>query len=115
VLDSTFDWDALVDKMGGDADFVRSLLGVAVRSNEALPDELRRASCGHDFAGLARLAHKIKGTAGDLVATQLQSRARDTELAARAADPSAIGLGLALAEVLERLLDELRARLLDAG
>ena len=115
MYDSTFDWNALVDKMGGDEDFVRSLLAVAVRSSAALPAELRGASAARDLAGLARLAHKIKGTAGDLVATQLQSRAGETELAARASDPGAVGLGLALAEALERLLDELRRHLVDAG
>ncbi|HEX6570797.1 MAG TPA: Hpt domain-containing protein [Steroidobacteraceae bacterium] len=105
----TFDQAALLEKLGGDREFVRSLLGVALRSNGSLPTELRNASAAADFATLARLAHKVKGTAGDLVAVALQSRAREAELAARASDPDAIGLNLELADTLDELLDELRS------
>jgi HPt (histidine-containing phosphotransfer) domain-containing protein len=105
----TFDQAALLEKLGGDREFVRSLLGVALRSNGNLPTELRNASAAADFATLARLAHKVKGTAGDLVAVALQSRAREAELAARASDPDAIGLNLELADTLDELLDELRS------
>ena len=112
---TTFDRQALLDRFGGDAEFVRSLLDVALRSSAALPAELRRASAGEDFASVARLAHKLKGTAGDLVAEALQARARETELAARAAEPRAIGLGVELADALDLLLDELRAAVAGSG
>ena len=112
---TTFDWDALLEKLGGDEDFVLSLLGVALRSNEALPAQLREASAGGDLATLAKLAHKVKGTAGDLVAAPLQSRARDVELAARGQEPTAIALNLELADALERLLDEVRGVLAARG
>jgi HPt (histidine-containing phosphotransfer) domain-containing protein len=70
---------------------------------------LRDACAVADFARLARLAHKVKGTAGDLVAATLQSRAREAELAARASGPDAIGLNLGLADTLDEFLDELRS------
>ena len=105
----TFDQAALLEKLGGDRDFVRTLLGVALRSNGNLPSELRNACAAADFATLARLAHKVKGTAGDLVAVALQSSAREAELAARAAEPDAIGLNLELADTLDEFLDELRS------
>jgi HPt (histidine-containing phosphotransfer) domain-containing protein len=104
----TFDYRALLDRFGGDEEFARSLLGVALRSSGTLPTELRNACAAADFATLARLAHKVKGTAGDLVATTLQSRARDAELAARASDPGAIALNLGLAAVLDEFLEEVR-------
>jgi HPt (histidine-containing phosphotransfer) domain-containing protein len=104
-----FDWNALVGKLGGDEVFVRTLLGIALRSSQELPDELRAASAQADFSALARIAHKVKGTAGDLVADSLRDRARDTEIAARASSPDAVVLGLQLADALDALLAELRA------
>ena len=85
-----FDWAALVDKFGGDEEFVRSLLGVTLRASSSLPMELRNACAAADFATLAGLAHKVKGTAGDIVATALQFQARDAELAARAGNFAAL-------------------------
>jgi HPt (histidine-containing phosphotransfer) domain-containing protein len=105
---ASFDWNALVAKLGGDEDFVRSLLGVALRTSGSLPGELRTACAAADFAALARIAHKVKGTAGDLVAEPLRLQARDAELAARASDPGAFGLGLHVADALDGLLDDLR-------
>jgi HPt (histidine-containing phosphotransfer) domain-containing protein len=103
-----FDWAALVDKFGGDEEFVRSLLGVTLRASGSLPAELRNACAAADFATLAGLAHKVKGTAGDIVATALQFQARDAELAARATDADAIGMNLQLADTLEEFLGEVR-------
>lgn len=107
----TFDWDALLDKLGGDEEFVLGLLAVALRSNEPVPAELRAAAAGCDLATLARLAHKVKGTAGDLVAATLQARAREAEVAARGHEPDAVALNLALADALDALLEEVRSLL----
>lgn len=105
---ATFDLAALLAKLGGDESFVRSLLGIALRSSESLPDELRAACAQGDYAGLARLAHKVKGTAGDLVAEALRERALAAEIAAREAHPDALALGLDVAGGLDALLEELR-------
>jgi HPt (histidine-containing phosphotransfer) domain-containing protein len=104
-----FDWAALVDKFGGDEEFVRSLLGVTLRASSSLPMELRNACAAADFATLAGLAHKVKGTAGDIVATALQFQARDAELAARATEADAIGMNLQLADTLDEFLGEIRS------
>lgn len=104
----TFDWDALLDKLGGDEEFVGSLLGVALRSNASMPADLRAACAAANYGELARLAHKVKGTAGDLVAVSLQDRAREAELSAREAGPEALQLGLGLADAVDDFLSELR-------
>ena len=106
---NTFDPPGLLEKFGGDGEFVRSLLGVTLRSSGTLPTDIRNACAAADFATLATLAHKVKGTAGDIVATTLQSQARAAELAARAADPGAIGLGLELADTVDEFLAEVRS------
>jgi HPt (histidine-containing phosphotransfer) domain-containing protein len=111
----TFDHPALLDKFDGDEEFVRSLLGVTLRSSGTLPTELRNACAAADFAALATLAHKIKGTAGDIVAATLQSQARGAEVAARAADPGAIGLGLELADTMDEFLGEVRSAVSRSG
>lgn len=105
---ATFDRAALLTKLGGDDAFVRSLLGIALRSSETLPDELRAACAQGDYATVARLVHKIKGTAGDLVAEGLRERALSAEIAARESHPDALALGLDVADGLEALLEELR-------
>jgi two-component system sensor histidine kinase/response regulator len=105
----TFDPEALLDKFGGDEEFIRSLLGVTLHSSGTLPTELRAACAAADFGALARLAHKVKGTAGDIVATTLQSCAREAELAARASDPNAIALNLELADTVEEFLGDVRS------
>ena len=104
----TFDAQALLDKFGGDDEFVRSLLGVTLRSSGTLPTELRGACAAADFESLARLAHKVKGTAGDVVATTLQDLAREAEIAARGCDPDAIALNLGLADTIDEFLAEIR-------
>jgi len=111
----TFDGAALLEKFGGDEAFVRALCDVVVRTGSRWPADLRETSARVDLAGLAALAHKVKGTAGDLVATELHARARDTELAARAEDPAAVGLGLSLADEFDTLLEEIRTAFTGAG
>lgn len=111
----TFDPHALLQKFGGDDEFVRSLLGVTLRSSGTLPTELRNACAAADFEALARLAHKVKGTAGDVVATTLQTRAREAELAARASDPDALALNLGLADTIEEFLGEIRRAIARPG
>ena len=104
----TFNWDALLDKLGGDEEFVGSLLAVALNSNTSMPADLRAACASVNFADLARLAHKVKGTAGDLVADELRERAREAELSAREGKPEALQLGQGLADALDEFLAELR-------
>jgi two-component system sensor histidine kinase/response regulator len=104
----TFDWDALLDKLDGDEAFVRSLLEVALRSNASMPADLRAACQSGDYPTLARLAHKVKGTAGDIVAEPLRERARQTELAARESKPESLLLSLQLADAVEEFNSELR-------
>ncbi len=111
----SFDGDALLDKFGGDEDFVRGLFEVVLRTGGSWPADLRAAGARGDFASLAGLAHKVKGTAGDLAANGLQTRAHDAEHAARSGDPGAIGLNLELAAAFEDLLEEIRTVVARAG
>jgi HPt (histidine-containing phosphotransfer) domain-containing protein len=59
---------------------------------------------------MARLAHKLKGTAGDICAPALREQALVTELAARSAAPATPAAAFALADALDALMLELQAR-----
>lgn len=105
---TTFDRHALIDKLGGDAEFVHGLLAVALQSNERMPGELRAAADRADCDAIARLAHKVKGTAGDIVATVLRERAAGAEMAARLKSGDVVALARAVADEVDVLLAELR-------
>lgn len=106
---SHFDWPALVTKLGGDEAFARALLGVAQRSSAALPAELRAAAASAEFEAMARLAHKVKGTAGDICATELRAAASAAEQAARQAAPESPARLRDVADQLDGLLRDLEA------
>lgn len=103
------DWPALVAKFDGDATIASGLLGIAQRSSATMPADLRAAAVAGDMDGMARLAHKLKGTAGDICAPALREQALTAELAARAAAPESAAAARALADALDELLQELQA------
>ena len=105
---TTCDWHALLDKLGGDEAFVHGLLAVALRSNAATPSELRAAADIGDCDRMMHLAHRIKGTAGDICAVALRAQATDAETAARDGSGAARMLNRALADSVDTLLGDLR-------
>lgn len=102
------DWPALVDKFGGDEATAAMLLGIALRSTAALPADLRAAATAADCEAIARLAHKLKGTTGDICAPAVREQAAATELAGRAAAPDTPDRARELAGAVEALLLELQ-------
>jgi HPt (histidine-containing phosphotransfer) domain-containing protein len=104
-----FDWPALVAKLGGDEVFARALLGVAQRSSAAMPADLRAAAAGTEFDAMARLAHKVKGTAGDICANQLRAVASAAEQAARQGSPESPARLRDVADHLDGLLRDLES------
>jgi HPt (histidine-containing phosphotransfer) domain-containing protein len=105
----SIDWPALVDKLGGDETLAATLLGIAQRSSAAMPADLRAAADAANFDAMSRLAHKLKGTCGDICAQALREQAAATELAARASAPDAAGRARDLADALDAFLLELQA------
>jgi HPt (histidine-containing phosphotransfer) domain-containing protein len=103
------DWPALVDKFGGDEATAAMLLGIAQRSTAPMPADLRTAAAAADCAAIARLAHKLKGTTGDICAPTVREQAAATELAARASAPETADRARELAGAVDALLLELQA------
>jgi HPt (histidine-containing phosphotransfer) domain-containing protein len=103
-------WTELGAKFSDDPAFIADLLGVVIASNAEVPTVLRNAAGAGDIEQIARLAHRTKGMAGDLVAPTCHAIACEVEAAARAGRPEAAGLALRLADSLEAVLAEAQAR-----
>jgi HPt (histidine-containing phosphotransfer) domain-containing protein len=99
--------DQLESRYAGRAAFVERLLGVFVHTYAAVPGELRQAVESGDSVGVARLAHLIKGSAGNIMDHDLLALARKTEQATREMRPESMGLALDLADALDLTLAEI--------
>jgi HPt (histidine-containing phosphotransfer) domain-containing protein len=79
-----------------------------VDSSADKPAAIRLAITDHDLQALGRLAHGLKGVAGNLMAHELANLAARTESAATRQEKDALELGAALADMLDRALSEIR-------
>ena len=86
-------WQDLESRYAGKPEFIRKLLGVFVNSQTPTVDELRVMAADGDTENLARLAHSLKGSAGNIMARDLMGLACDL----------ADGLNATLAEIAARL------------
>ncbi|MEW6676716.1 MAG: Hpt domain-containing protein [Pseudomonadota bacterium] len=111
---SLIDWPALLAQFRGKEASALRIAATALRSQETVAATLRSLAAAEDYPALALAAHSIKGMAGNLKADELYETAKRTDELARIADPQARDQAEVLAQLMERLLQELRARL-DAG
>ena len=107
----TLDWPALETRYRGKAAFIGRLMGMAIDSNKATLTQLCSAIEQRDYAELAAQAHKLKGTAGNLMAVHCHGLAQRTDMAARVSDPQALALAEELVGAVESLSAALAARL----
>ncbi|MEK7406313.1 MAG: Hpt domain-containing protein [Acidobacteriota bacterium] len=77
------DEDALLDRVGGDPEFLNEIAQIFVESKQSLLDQIREALCRGDAPALARAAHTIKGCVGNLGAGSAFEVAHDLEKLAR--------------------------------
>jgi HPt (histidine-containing phosphotransfer) domain-containing protein len=101
------DWSTLLAHYGNRRHFVAKLVASVRASQADTPDKLRQAAREQDLGAIAFLAHSLKGMAGNLMADTLRELAAETETAARAGEPGAIGRAEVLAGAVETLLAEL--------
>ncbi|SEH37864.1 PAS domain S-box protein [Magnetospirillum fulvum] len=109
IIISGIDWDALSRQYPGRESFVARLTAAVIHSHADTPEALRQAGRDGRLAEISRIAHAVKGTAGNMFSESLRRRAMETERAALAegadADPLALAEPLALA--VEALLTEI--------
>ncbi len=97
-----------------DPDLARELIMLFLRDSAARVAAIREAAGRHDLAGIAELAHQLKGSAGALSASRFQDSASDLELATRRGTPDAARLASLCARLIEAF-DEVRAALARLG
>jgi len=105
------DWGRLATRYPGKQDFVDKLAALVLTSQGEQPASLRAHAQGGDYAQVAAIAHAIKGSAGNLMADTVQDLAARTERAARGCAPEARMLAEGLAQALEAMLAQIRARM----
>ena len=101
------DHEALLARYGGREDFVHRLIATVLSSQDGTARELREAIKTSDTAEIARLAHTVKGTAGNLAAPRLSSLATVTERAAKTNQPDTPILAERLAQSVDAMLADL--------
>ena len=104
-------WQDLEARYAGKPEFVRKLLGVFLNSQTPVVDEIRTAAASGDTERLTRLAHSLKGSAGNIMARSLMGLALEAEHAARDNLPEAMAHACDLADGLEATLAEIADRL----
>jgi signal transduction histidine kinase/HPt (histidine-containing phosphotransfer) domain-containing protein/ActR/RegA family two-component response regulator len=93
-----FDHQALLERMDGDADFLRDIVSLFLDSAPGYFRELAAAIAGENAAAVSKEAHKIKGAAANVAADALRSVCLEMELAGRNGDLPQIALLMPIIE-----------------
>ena len=96
------------ERFAGDVELVGEILDLIDRDLPQYVARLRRAVDDGDWAVVARLAHTIKGTTGEVAAVHLPGLAVSIEQAALASDRAAVS---ALVPIVEEAATDLLAAL----
>ncbi len=59
------DWQTVIDDLGGDEALLQELIDVFIATYPETLNEARNALARADLPGVARVAHKLKGTVGN--------------------------------------------------
>jgi len=112
AADAIFDQSALLARMNGDEADMREMIALFMGDTPGRMAELRAAAGGRDPAPVIRLAHTLKGAAGNVGARALQQAALAIEQAARAGEMETVRAGM---ERAEHEYQRLQARLAELG
>lgn len=98
-------------RVGGNRNLYLKLLRQFVATEHDAPARIQERLAGQDRATAERMAHSIKGVAGNLGAKMVQAAASDLERAIKDGTPSAEALCDRLTSVLTPLIERLRTAL----
>jgi len=76
----------VLDRIGGDPDFLKELLGIYSEEFVQRAKELRAAIDGQNFQAIQELGHSLKGSSANLSLPGLRWAATDIEMAGRERD-----------------------------
>ena len=99
-------WDraAALDRLGGDEELLKELLGMLLQQISAGMPGIAQAIERNDPGGLEHIAHSLKGAAASLAAERFRQRAHDLELIGRSGDLSGVQAALGRLEDEDRRL-----------
>ncbi len=109
------DWQAFEDEYDRQERVVDQLVSTVIRSRSGDPDKLRIAAGSGDVATIGFVAHGLKTVGGLIKCQRLRDVARHAERAALEGTGDVGALALELAETLDRMLSELKARVASVG
>ena len=95
------DFNLLLERLGGDTELVRELADLYIVEYPKQLADLQSAVAASDLKRVHQAAHKIKGTARNFAAAPAEECARALE------ETKEFGDGAAIAEITNRLSDEL--------
>ena len=103
-------WADLEARYQGRDAFIAKLLGIFTTAHGSFAVQMREFTATGNSSDVARLAHSLKSSAGNIMAMELMDLALRTEQAARRSAPEAMELALQLSDELEATLLESEAR-----
>jgi HPt (histidine-containing phosphotransfer) domain-containing protein len=106
---TTIDWAAFDRRYGGRRSFVERLAQLFVQRHAGYPDQLRTTSAAEDYAAIEQLSHELKGSAGNVFATDVGVLAADVLDRARRRDAATLGAAADLAAAMDAATAALRA------
>ena len=104
------DHDALAARYPGRPEFIARLLGVFATGAAARLAGLDEAIAAGNLRQIVELAHAVKGSAGNIMASPLADLARQTEHAARDSQPDALALAARLKDAIAATAVEIGQR-----
>jgi two-component system, sensor histidine kinase and response regulator len=111
-LDAPIDWQALLEGLDGDEEFVRQLIILFVEDGRNSLQQIAAAARSGDLATLSERAHSLKGASANLLAENARRAAERLEHAAKDARAEQIPqLASDLQRELQRTMDYLSARI----
>ena len=96
--------DELAARYNGRVAFIDKLLRIFESTHATVSVELRNAAETGDTASVARLAHSLKGSAGNIMDHELTALAKEAEQAARENRADCMALAANLADALDQTL-----------
>ena len=103
---TVIDWPGLEQRYAGRIEFIAKLLRATIDYFRETPQELDRLIAVRDFEGIGRIAHGLKSTGGNLMATQLKELAQRTDQSVRRLDAEGLELARELSVVLSAIVAE---------
>jgi HPt (histidine-containing phosphotransfer) domain-containing protein len=83
TMDDIIDVPALMDRLDGDRDLLRELVGLYLEGEQGLLDQIAAAVRVRDADALRRAAHTLKGSVANFSAASAQAAAEALEAAGR--------------------------------